>query len=243
MAGLQGVPEPAQRAQSETFDRFRQIYKVIRRMLEVVGLSCTRGDRTLFSGASFVLASGALLHVAGTNGSGKTSLLRILCGLSAPDAGEIRWRDMDIRSLREAYWQNLIYIGHANAIKDDLSALENLLFSSKLADVGATRETALAALSIFGLAGFEHLPTRMLSQGQKRRTALAQLALRSDTPLWILDEPFSALDVAAVRCLEKLILTHIGSGGSVIFTTHHEATIAAYVTLCVDLDAMSEFAC
>ena len=212
-------------------------------MLEVSGLACTRGDRTLFRGVSFKLEAGGLLHVAGANGSGKTSLLRLLCGLGTPDAGEVRWRGGPIRVLREAYWREVVYMGHANALKDDLSATENLHVACMLAGRPTTGDAARAALAAFGLAACEHLPVRSLSQGQKRRSALARLSLSANAPLWVLDEPFSALDVDAVSHLEKLILAYIAGGGSVIFTTHQDATIAASVTQRVDLDALPEAGC
>jgi len=212
-------------------------------MLEVSGLACTRGDRTLFRGVSFKLEAGGLLHVAGANGSGKTSLLRLLCGLGTPDAGEVRWRGGPIRVLREAYWREVVYMGHANALKDDLSATENLHVACMLAGRPTTAGAARAALAAFGLAACEHLPVRSLSQGQKRRSALARLSLSANAPLWVLDEPFSALDVDAVSHLEKLILAYIAGGGSVIFTTHQDATIAASVTQRVDLDALPEAGC
>jgi heme exporter protein A len=212
-------------------------------MLEVSNLACTRGDRTLFRGVSFTINAGALLYVAGANGSGKTSLLRILCGLGAPDAGEVRWRGEAIRALRELYWRDVVYLGHANALKDDLSATENLLLACTLAGRPATIDAALAALAAFGLAACAHLPVRALSQGQKRRSTLARLALGTHLPLWILDEPFAALDADAVRHLEQLIITYQDGGGSVIFTTHQEAAITSRITQRIDLHEAPEAAC
>ena len=213
-------------------------------MLEVSDLTCARGERTLFRAVSFKLESRGLLHVAGTNGSGKTSLLRILCGLGAADAGldagEVRWRGESIRTLRETYWREVVYLGHANALKDDLSAPENLRIACTLAGRPATADAVRNALESFGLATCAHLPVRALSQGQKRRSALARLALSGQAPLWILDEPFSALDVAAVSHLETLILAHVTGGGSVIFTTHQTAAIDARITQRIDLDAVAE---
>jgi heme exporter protein A len=205
-------------------------------MLAVNQLACTRGDRTLFGNLSFTLEARGLLHVAGANGSGKTSLLRILCGLGAAEAGEVRWRGEPIRALREAYWREVVYLGHANALKDDLSAVENLRVSCALAGRPVGDDAVSAALAQFGLAPCAQLPVRALSQGQKRRSALARLALSAQAPLWILDEPFSALDVAAVAHLEKLILTHVDGGGCVIFTTHQDAAIAPRITQRLDLD-------
>ena len=209
-------------------------------MLEVTRLACTRGDRTLFREVSFTLAARGLLHVAGTNGSGKTSLLRILCGLGAADSGAVHWRGEPIHALREAYWREVVYLGHANALKDDLSAVESLLVACTLAGRPIARSAARGALAAFGLAACAHLPVRALSQGQKRRSALARLALSAHAPLWILDEPFSALDVDAVAHLEQLILAQVAGGGSVIFTTHQTAAISEHVTQQVDLDALAE---
>lgn len=212
-------------------------------MLEVKGLTCTRGDRTLFRHVSFKLEAGGLLHVAGANGSGKTSLLRILCGLGAVDAGEVRWRGEAIRALREGYWREVVYMGHANALKDDLSATENLLVACTLAGRPATDGRVRDALNAFGLAACLHLPVRALSQGQKRRSALARLTLSTSASLWILDEPFSALDVDAVNHLEQSILAYIDGGGSAIFTTHQDVGIGARITQCVDLNDVAETAC
>ena len=212
-------------------------------MLEVSSLTCTRGDRTLFRNVSFKLDAGGLLHVAGANGSGKTSLLRILCGLGAADEGEVRWRNEPIHTLREAYWREVVYLGHANALKDDLSATENLAVTCALAGQPVTHAAANVALTAFGLAACSHLSVRALSQGQKRRSALARLALSTHARLWILDEPFSALDVAAVSHLEKMIVAYIDGGGSVIFTTHQEAAISARITQRLDLNEVTEASC
>jgi heme exporter protein A len=206
-------------------------------VLAVEDLACTRGDRTLFARVRFKLAARGLLHVAGANGSGKTSLLRILCGLGAADAGEVLWCGEPIRALREAYWRDVVYLGHANALKDDLSALENLQVACRLAGRPAAGAALHEAVAQFGIAACAHLPVRALSQGQKRRAALARLALSACAPLWILDEPFTALDIAAVKHLENLILAYVDGGGSVVFTTHQDAAISARVTQRVDLDA------
>ena len=206
-------------------------------MLEVTDLACTRGERTLFSGVSFKIAARGLLHVAGANGSGKTSRLRIVCGLGAADAGEVRWRGEPTRTLREAFWREMLYLGHAHALKDDLSATENLQVACALAGRPVTRGAARDALASFSLEACLHLPVRALSQGQKRRSALARLALAAQTPLWILDEPFAALDAGAVLHLEKRLLDHVAGGGAAIFTTHQSAAFDARITQRLDLDA------
>ncbi|HTE16504.1 MAG TPA: cytochrome c biogenesis heme-transporting ATPase CcmA [Burkholderiales bacterium] len=212
-------------------------------MLEVGNLACTRGDRTLFRGVSFKLEARGLLHVAGANGSGKTSLLRLLCGLGVPEAGEVRWCGEAIRVLREVYWREVVYIGHANALKDDLSATENLRVACRLAGRPTASDAAADALAAFGLAACKQLPVRALSQGQKRRSALARLALSANVPLWILDEPFAALDVDALHHLEQLILAYLDGGGSVIFTTHQDAAISSRITQRVDLNNVAEATC
>jgi heme exporter protein A len=206
-------------------------------MLEVIDLACMRGERTLFRGVSFTLAARGLLHVAGANGSGKTSLLRIVCGLGLADSGEVRWGGEATRTLREAYWREVLYLGHAHALKDDLTATENLQVANALAGRPVTRAAARDALAAFGLEACLNLPVRALSQGQKRRSALARLALAGAMPLWILDEPFAALDVAAVADLEQRLLGHVDGGGSVIFTTHQPASISGRITQRIDLDA------
>jgi heme exporter protein A len=205
-------------------------------MLEAHQLECTRGDRRLFSGLSFSLGRGHLLRVAGANGSGKTSLLRIMCGLVAPSAGEMRWQGRPIRTQREEYSRNLVFIGHLNALKDDLTALENLQVAAALGGRLADAGRMLAALERFGVAHCAELPAKVLSQGQRRRVALARLALAPAAPLWILDEPFSALDVAAVMELERLLASHLASGGMVVLTTHQEVQVVAHAVLRVDLD-------
>jgi len=206
-------------------------------VLEARKLECTRGEKRLFSGLSFKLDRGQLLRVAGANGSGKTSLLRIMCGLVAPSAGELLWNGRPIRAEREEYSRSLVYIGHLNALKDDLTALENLQVAAALAGMSAAAERMLVALDRFGGAHCAELPSKFLSQGQRRRVALARLALSSAVPLWILDEPFSALDVVAVAELERLLASHLAAGGMVVLTTHQEVKVVAQALLLVDLDA------
>jgi len=205
-------------------------------VLEAAELECERGGWVLFRGLSFALRAGESLRVAGANGSGKTSLLRILCGLLPPTSGEVRWQGTAIQRLREDYAGQLVYLGHAPAVKDDLSAAENLAISCALAGMPAAEEAIAEALARFGLAGKRQL-SRRLSQGQRRRAALARLALSASRALWLLDEPFSALDAAGVGLLRGLIEAHLGRGGAVIFTTHQDAGIAT--ARVIDLDALS----
>ena len=194
-------------------------------MLEVSNLACSRGDHRLFSGLSFVLHPGQIMQVQGANGSGKTSLLRTLCGFLMPDEGTIIWRGENTRDLDEDYHAEMLYLGHLNAIKDELSALENLRISAGLSGVELDEKEALAALRRIGLRGRERLPTKVLSQGQRRRVALARL-LASDARLWILDEPLTALDVGAVALIQELIAEHVARQGMVIFTTHQPLQVA-----------------
>lgn len=194
-------------------------------MLEVSNLACSRGDHRLFSGLSFALHPGQIMQVQGENGSGKTSLLRTLCGFMSPDEGDILWRGESTRELGEDYCAEMMYLGHLNAIKDELSALENLRISSGLSGVELDEKEAVAALRRMGLKGRELLPTKVLSQGQRRRVALARM-LVSDAKLWILDEPLAALDVAAVALIESLLAEHLAREGMVIFTTHQPLQVA-----------------
>lgn len=195
-------------------------------MLQGVNLACVRGDRELFRDVNFSLAAGSLLQVRGPNGSGKTSLLRMLCGLSNPARGEIRWNGQSIRSGSEEYYVSLTYIGHLSGTKDDLTALENLQISSALAGFEITEVQAVAALRQIGLKGRELLPVKVLSQGQRRRVVLARL-LVCKTILWILDEPLVALDVAAVGLIQNLLEQHLQQGGMIVMTTHQEIDINA----------------
>jgi heme exporter protein A len=193
-------------------------------MLEVVNLECQRGDRRLFTDLSFSLEKGELLHLHGHNGSGKTTLLRTICGLIQPTEGEVRWDGTDIRELREEFSRDLVYVGHKNGIKDDLSGLENLRISCALDGAPISAEQAWDALERMGLRGHEDLPTKVLSQGQKRRVSLARL-LVNRSRIWILDEPFTALDKAAVGMLQSVISGHVQQGGMVILTTHQEVSL------------------
>jgi heme exporter protein A len=200
-------------------------------MLEAAELECERGAKVLFHGISFAVKAGELLRVAGANGSGKTSLLRIVCGLASPSAGVVRWKGQPIGALREEYGRELVYIGHTPAVKDDLTPSENLAIACRLAGRSAGGETLRAAL---GQLGVPELPVRKLSQGQRRRAALARL-LVSDAPLWLLDEPYSALDTEGVAALNQRIGEHTAAGGAVVYTTHQEVGIRS--TQVVDLGA------
>jgi heme exporter protein A len=194
-------------------------------MFSVSNLSCSRGDKRLFSGVSFALQPGEWLHLEGDNGVGKTSLLRLACGLSALEQGEIQWQGHPVSSNIDEFRANLAYLGHQLALKEDLTPLENLRADTAIAGRALSLADAKAALAQLGLKGREHLPVRVLSQGQKRRTALARL-LVSSAPLWILDEPFVALDAAAQKVLSEVINGHLNRRGMVLFTSHQMVTLA-----------------
>ena len=186
-------------------------------MLTVSGLACSRGERRLFANVGFALGSGEWLHVQGANGAGKTSLMRLLVGLSPADAGEIRWRGEPTPSVD--FRREMIYLGHHAAVKEDLTPLENLRLSAALDGVALDEHAALAALIRLGLRGREDLPVRVLSAGQKRRVLLARLLTRPAI-LWVLDEAFNALDVGAVKLLGDLIAEHLAAGGMAVLTSH-----------------------
>ena len=189
--------------------------------LRANALTCVRGERTLFTGLDFEVFAGQWLHVRGENGIGKTSLLRLLSGLTKPAAGEIFWNEQLISADPSEYHRNLLFLGHRDSLKEDLTALENLSIATALDGITVSEEEILLALHRFGLRGREDLPVNCLSAGQKRRVLLARLLLRQ-AKLWILDEPFNALDVRAVEMLSELILEHIACGGMAIMTSHQE---------------------
>jgi heme exporter protein A len=196
-------------------------------MLEVVDLVCVRGARRLFQDLSFTQSAGELVYVHGPNGSGKTTLLRTLCGLVLPDSGEVRWRGQGIRRLKEEYHREMAYVGHLNGVKDELTAFENLQMAGQLAGVKTGGERAEAALQRLELTACAELPGKVLSQGQKRRVALARLLL-APKALWIMDEPFNALDAKAVGMIQNILSEHLDGGGMVILTTHQEVEITAH---------------
>lgn len=193
-------------------------------MLTVSDLSCVRGDRRLFSGLGFTLEAHNWIYLTGENGVGKTSLLRMVVGLAPVEAGEINWCGTSIATLGDDYRRAVNYLGHHNALKEELTARENLCLGAALSGVALEAAEADAMLAKVGLAGREELPVRHLSQGQKRRVALARL-LWSKAPLWVLDEPFVALDAAGVAWLAAALAAHIASGGMAILTSHQEVLI------------------
>jgi heme exporter protein A len=193
-------------------------------MLEGAELRCERGGKTLFQNLSVQVSSGDLLRIFGANGSGKTSLLRMLCGLLTPSAGEVRWNGTPIQSLREEYARHIVYLGHAPAVKDELTAAENLAIACRLAGTPKSAEDIRAALALFEVPD---APVGKLSQGQKRRAALARLCFVGTAPLWLLDEPFTALDAAGAELVKSMINGHVERGLMVVYTTHQDAGLPA----------------
>jgi heme exporter protein A len=197
-------------------------------MLSAQDLACERGERLLFKNLGFELGRGEALLVVGGNGRGKTSLLRILCGLSAPVAGVVRWCGEPIGKAHEQYGRDMAYIGHANGIKDDLTPVENLRLAAALGGRELDVTTATAVLERVGLSRCLEVPARVLSFGQRRRVALAGL-LTAGALLWILDEPLAGLDVDGVAMVEQMIHDHVVAGGLAIMTTHQPLVLDGLV--------------
>ena len=194
--------------------------------LRAEGITCVRGERCLYEGLCFEAEPGAVLRLAGPNGAGKTTLMRIVAGLLTPTEGKIFWGGRDTKELGGDFRADLLYIGHLNGVKEELTCLENLRTNATLFGREASREACLDALKQVGLRGFEEEPVRFLSQGQHRRASLSRLYLSEDIPLWILDEPFTALDVKGVASLCRLIERHAASGGITLMTTHQESGLS-----------------
>lgn len=191
--------------------------------LALEGLICVRDDRVLFTDISLALEAGEVLQVEGANGSGKTTLLRALCGLVPLESGRIRWHGRAIEEADSDYFAALAYIGHAPGVKRDLTPRENLAVTRALSAPGDAAH-ADAALTRLGLATLADTPLRRLSAGQCRRVALAGL-LAAPAPLWILDEPFTALDAEGRSLIERLIGEHCARGGLVALSTHQPADL------------------
>jgi heme exporter protein A len=188
------------------------------RSLSVTALTCIRNDVMLFSDLDFRLDGGDILQIQGPNGSGKTSLLRILCGLALPDTGTVQWNGKNIHDHRQEYFKEMSYIGHVNGIKLELTALENLVIADALS-VTDNNFALLEILEKMGLAEHENIPARKLSSGQRRRLALARLLI-SDTWLWILDEPLTSLDDYGRQVMRDMISAHAAGNGITVLATH-----------------------
>lgn len=195
-------------------------------VVAATGLACQRGERVLFRGLGFSVGPGEIVWVRGANGQGKTSLLRLLAGLARPAAG----------SITHDAQRAQVYVGHANALKDDLTVAESLHFLTRLHGFDTDAALLERALQRFGLHSRRHAPVRTLSQGQRRRVALARLCAAPPTALWLLDEPFDALDVDGVAALNALLSEHAARGGSVLLTSHLALTITSPVPVVLQLD-------
>lgn len=205
-------------------------------MLEVSHLKCVRGERPLFDNVGFRLESSQLLYLRGANGAGKTSLLRILCGLSPAESGQILWNGVPIDELGAAYRQDLFYLGHHNALQEALTVNENLAFYATLAGSMPSDAESAGALARLGLRACQTRLVRHLSQGQKRRVALTRLMLNR-ARLWILDEPFVALDQAAIQLLADLVAAHLDKGGLAVLTSHQHVDIGTVTAQILELGA------
>ena len=207
-------------------------------MLAARDLACRRGNRIIFRGLNLAVHAGQLVWLRGSNGSGKTSLLRLLIGLGRPDAGSVLWQGQPVRRFMGGRVLPSVYVAHANALKEDLTVAEALAFNAELHG----RDTAIAAivraLGVFGIAHLVSLPVRTLSQGQRRRGALSQLALCDGPALWILDEPFDALDVQSVARLNQTLIEHLGRGGAIVLTSHQALALEAVTPIVFDMDSL-----
>lgn len=201
-------------------------------MLEAHHLTCVRDERVLFESLSLNVQPGEIVQIAGANGAGKTSLLRILTGLAAAEAGRVCWQGEAISRQRETFHQQLFWLGHQPGVKAALTADENLRFYHPR-QAQASRWAALAAV---GLVGYEDVPVAQLSAGQQRRVALARLWL-SEAALWVLDEPFTALDVTGIEMLTQRLERHAACGGAVILTTHQPLRAVSCPLRCITLNA------
>jgi len=204
--------------------------------LSFAKLGCSRGGRQLFQGVDCQLEAGRWLYVAGANGVGKTSLLRMVCGLAPVEAGQILWNGQPIQSQRDAYREDLCYLGHLNALQESMTVNENLVFTAALGGIAPEPAQMQSVLAHFGVRGRGEQLVRHLSQGQKRRVALSRLAL-SQARLWVLDEPFVAMDEAGVRMLADLIAAHLAKGGLTVLTSHQQVPIGNIAPQMLELRA------
>jgi len=194
-------------------------------LLSAHQLSCVRQDRVLFEQLDLQLHAGEVLQIAGKNGAGKSSLLRLLAGLAEPDDGDIRYQQVPLLQSADDYAENLCFIGHLAGVQPQLTALENLAFWRACFALKPADDWAL--LAQLGLAGLEDIPCQQLSAGQQRRVSLARLWL-TKAQIWILDEPFTALDQSAIAALTRRIATHCETGGAVLLTSHQPVQVPGY---------------
>jgi len=205
-------------------------------MFTAANLYCERDERVLFAQLSFSISAGEVLQVQGANGSGKTTLLRILCGLNPDYSGELLWQGRPVKEIRDTFNSRMFYLGHSPAINKTLTPLQNLRWYC--ASHGFRDDAAIiAALAELGLAGYEHIPCHQMSAGQQRRVSLARLMV-SQADLWILDEPFTALDKQGVAELEQGVAAKAIAGGAVILTTHHALQLNHPVRV-INLDVLA----
>lgn len=191
-------------------------------MLEVSDLTAIRDEKELFHSIAFSVSPGDLVQVEGRNGSGKTTMLRIITGLGDCETGQVLWKGVDTKKDRDAFHTDLLFIGHQTGVKKELTAFENLTFYQTMnGSQGVSQDDIWLALAKVGLAGKEDIPAGKLSAGQQRRVALARLWL-SKHPLWILDEPLTAIDKQGIKVIEALFLEHTTQGGMILFTTHQD---------------------
>jgi heme exporter protein A len=206
--------------------------------LACTDLACRRGNRLLFTGVNLEVRAAKAVWLRGRNGRGKTSLLRLAAGLAVPESGRVSWGGVDVRRA-SVYAAVRVYIGHANALKEDLTVLESLQFLARLHGRAHDRASLSAALERVGMGSRRDAPVRTLSQGQRRRAALARLALERQPALWILDEPYDALDVDGIDVVNRLLHEHLARGGSVLLTSHLPPGAGAPDMAEFDLDAFA----
>ncbi|AGH43717.1 cytochrome c biogenesis heme-transporting ATPase CcmA [Paraglaciecola psychrophila] len=194
-------------------------------VLSVTDLSVIKRDRLLFENLNFAVEQGSLLYVKGQNGAGKTSMLRVLAGLVDADCGDVYFSQQNIKDCREKYHLNLVYFGHKLGINLTLSAVENLEYWCRQHQVAIGVDTIFDTLAQLNLVGLEEIPVANLSAGQQRRVALARFWFKQDAKVWILDEPFTALDTQGIELLSKQITTFLSAGGAVVMTSHQALRI------------------
>ena len=206
-------------------------------LIQAQELECVKGYSTLFHAVNFSVSSSEILRIAGINGCGKTSLLRILSGISHPEKGQVKWNGQNIRSFRATYQGNMVYLGHQAGLKRELTATENMHYGLQLQACQPTVSIS-DVFDQFDIAHIAHLPCYHLSAGQQQRVALARI-VASGAVLWILDEPGTALDQPGLSLLRHCLIAHTEAGGMVIFTSHHDfqLTGSRYKTLSLDTPA------